>query len=75
MMEFMEKFLMGDRVEGLRKAMSTCLFLSNEVKRSWAVVRSWDSHECPERKPWFKFVRILVFSKCFNHNMLADNMF
>ena len=29
-------------------------------------MRSWVSHEYPERKPWFTSVRVLFFSKWFS---------
>ena len=46
-------------------AMSTCCPLSCSCRKSLIVVISWVSQEYPDLKPWFKFVRILFFSRCF----------
>ena len=52
-------------LEKSRMAMSTCCPLSCSCRKSLIVVISWVSQEYPDLKPWFKFVRILFFSRRF----------
>jgi hypothetical protein len=55
----------SNALEKSRMAMSTCCPLSCSCKKSLIVVISWVSQEYPDLKPWFIFVRILFFSRCF----------
>ena len=51
----------------------TCLLLSKDARKSFTVVISCVSQEYPERKSWFKFVRMLCFE--MREDMTADDMF
>jgi hypothetical protein len=52
-------------LEKSKMAMSTCCHLSCSCRKSLIVVISWVSQEYPDLKPWFIFVSILFFSRCF----------
>ena len=55
----------SNALEKSKKAMSTCCPLSCSCRKLLIIVIIWVSQEYPDLKPWFKFVRILFFSRCF----------